>query len=161
MKVPRWPIWALLPLGLFAADAKKPAPPAAIAKMAWLAGNWRMEKAGRVIDEQWMPPAAGVMLGMSRTVAKGRVVAHEFMQIREGPGGQLFFVAQPSGQAEAAFQVLTLTDNAVVFENQQHDFPQRVSYLRQADGSILAAIEGLAPNGEPKRVEFPYRKITP
>ena len=48
----------LLPLVLSAADAKKPGPPAiAIARLAWLAGHWRMEKSGRVIDEQWMAPA--------------------------------------------------------------------------------------------------------
>ena len=32
--------------------------------------------------EQWMTPAGGTLLGISRTVAKGRTVAHEFMQIR-------------------------------------------------------------------------------
>ena len=28
----------------------------------------------------------GVMLGMARTVAKGKVLEYEFVQIREGPG---------------------------------------------------------------------------
>jgi len=140
----------------------KPAPMPQLAKLAWLAGSWRTEKAGRVTEEQWMEPAGGTMLGMSRTVVKGRVTEYEFMQIREGPGGTLFFVAHPSGQKEAAFQLLELGDQAVIFENQAHDFPQRILYTRQSDGSVLAAIEGpLLPDSTRKRIEFPYERVKP
>lgn len=156
---------ALLPLLAVGADQKKknakPAPAAVIAKLAWLAGNWRMEQGGRVVDEQWMAPAAGVMLGMGRTISKGKVVEHEFLQIREGPGGMLFYVAQPSGQKEAAFQLLSLTDTEVAFENQEHDFPQRITYTLRPDGALLAAIEGLAEDGQPKRIEFLYQRTQP
>src|SRR6478609_10381066 len=134
----------------------KPAPSPQLDKLTWLAGSWRMEKAGRVVEEQWMAPAGGSMMGMSRTVAKSRVVDYEFMQIREGPGGTLFFVAEPSGQKEAAFQLLTLSDNEVIFENREHDFPQRILYTRLTDGSVLAAIEGPEEaGGQRKRVECP------
>jgi hypothetical protein len=142
------------------AKKDKPAPAPQIDKLAWLAGSWRMEKTGRVVDEQWLAPAAGTMLGVSRTVAKNRVVEFEFMQIREGPGGTLFFVAQPSGDKEAAYQLVTLTDTEAVFENKEHDFPQRILYTHLADGSVLAAIEGPpAADDTRKRVEFSYRKI--
>jgi Domain of unknown function (DUF6265) len=153
----------LLPMLVLAADKSKPAkqaPPPAIAKLTWLAGNWRMERNNRVVDEQWMIPAGGVMLGMGRTVVKGKEVEHEFLQIREGPGGALFYIAMPSGQKEAAFQVKSQTDTSVVFENQLHDFPQRISYTLQPDGSLLAAIEGTSPDGEAKRIEFPYQKVS-
>jgi hypothetical protein len=141
---------------------KKPAPPPpTVEKLAWLAGHWRMEKSGRVIDEQWMAPAAGVMLGMGRTIAKDRVIEHEFMQIRVGPGGTLFYVASPSGQETTTFQLKTLADKEVVFENLTHDFPQRVMYTLRADGSVLAAIEGANPDGTTKRIEFPYVRVSP
>lgn len=142
--------------------ADRPAPMPQLEKLAWLAGSWRTEKAGRVTEEQWMAPAGGVMLGMSRTVVKGRVVEYEFMQIREGPGGTLFFVAAPSGQKEAAFQLLGLEENGVIFENREHDFPQRILYTRQTDGSVLAAIEGpLDINDKRKRIEFSYVAVKP
>jgi hypothetical protein len=153
-----------LPLCLFAADPK--APPAATAAVAinqltWLGGHWRMEKAGRVVDEHWMTPVAGVMLGMSRTVSRGKVIEHEFIQIREGPGGALFYIALPSGQKEAAFQVVSLSATEAVFENPQHDFPQKISYALQADGTLLAAIEGPGKDGQLRRIEFPYKRIQP
>jgi hypothetical protein len=140
----------------------KPAPMPQLTKLAWLAGSWRTEMAGRVTEEQWMAPSGGTMLGMSRTVVKGRVVEYEFMQIREGPGGTLFFIAQPSGQKEAAFQLLSLADNGVIFENPAHDFPQRILYTREADDSVLAAIEGpLMADDSRKRIEFPYKRAKP
>ena len=154
----------ILPAAVLGADPKRsgqPAPAPAIAKLAWLAGSWRMEKNGRVVDEQWMAPAAGVMLGMSRTIAKGKVLGHEFMQIREGPGGMLFFIAQPAGQAEGTFQHVTLTEDEVVFENTRHDFPQRVSYARQPEGGLQAFIEGPAADGTTKRIEFSFVRVQP
>lgn len=138
----------------------KPVPMPQLTKLAWLAGSWRTEAAGRVTEEQWMEPSGGTMLGMSRTVAKGRVVNYEFMQIREGPGGTLFFVAHPSGQKEAAFQLLSLEENGVIFENTAHDFPQRILYTREADGSVLAAVEGpLAADDSRKRIVYPYKRV--
>jgi hypothetical protein len=166
-RMTRW----LLPLGLIClllpgpgwAQGKRPPPPPsappAIIRLAWLAGSWRMEKSGRVIDEQWMAPAGGAMLGMTRTLAKGRVIGHEFLQIRVGPGGDLFFVSQPSGQTEAAFQIKSLSDTEVVFENPAQDFPQTISYTLRPDGSLLAAREGPGPDGQVKRIEYLYGKI--
>lgn len=146
----------LLPVAAFAQETKAPA---SIERLAWLAGDWRMEKAGRVIDEHWMAPAGGVMLGMSRTVAKGKVVESEFIQIRVGPGGDLFYVALPSRQKEAAFKLVAQSDTEVVFENKEHDFPQTIGYRLNADGSLLAWIEGPRADGTTKRVEYAYRRI--
>ena len=128
-------------------------------RLRWLAGDWRMERAGRVVDEHWMAPAGGVMLGMSREVAKGKVVAHEFMQIREGPGGELFLVALPSRQKEAAFKVLRQSDTETVFENKEHDFPQTIGYRLNSDGTVLAWIEGPRADGTTRRMEYAYKRV--
>jgi hypothetical protein len=114
-----------------------------------------------VIDEQWMAPSGGVMLGMARTVAKGKVQEHEFLQIREGPGGELFYVALPSKQKEAAFKLITQSETETVFENKEHDFPQTIGYRLNADGSLLAWIEGPRPDGTTKRIEYAYQRAKP
>jgi hypothetical protein len=136
-----------------------PPPGAAIARLGWLAGHWRMEKGDRMVDEQWMAPAGGLMLGMARTMAKGQVREYEFVLIREGPGGVLFYVAQPSGQKEASFKQLSLTGTEIVFENKEHDFPQKIGYRLQPDGSLVAYIEGPGKDGATKRIEYPYQRM--
>ena len=138
--------------------ADKPGAKPGIDALAWLAGSWEFEQGGRVVREVWMAPGGGTMLGMSRTVKGGKTIEYEFLQIRGGPGGDLFYVARPSRQKEAAFQLKEMTAHSVVFENLAHDFPQRISYTLQADGTLLAAIEGPGNDGATRRIEFPFRR---
>ena len=151
----------LLPLqaGVIVEKKKPVPPPPAITKLLWLAGSWRGEKNSRLSDEQWMVPAGGVMLGMRRAVQKGKPVDYDFIQIREGPGGALFYVLQPSGQKEAAFQVSSMTETTIVFENQLQDYPRKISYSLQSDGSLLTSVEGVGSDGEEKRWENLFQRM--
>ncbi len=135
------------------AGAEKPT----LQTLSWLAGTWSFEKSGRVVTEMWMPPDGGTMLGMSRTVANGKTVEYEFLLLRQEATGEIIYVAKPSGQAEASFQLVRGTSTEAVFENPQHDFPQRITYTLKPDGSLLAAIEG-TKGGKTRRVEFPYQR---
>lgn len=132
-------------------------PVAEVRALSWLAGCWRLQTSTRVVDEQWMAPAGGGMLGMSRTVAHGRIAEYEFVQIRE-EGGQLVYIAQPSAQPPARFTAVTVAAAEVVFENLQHDFPQRVIYRRTPDAGLHARVEGLR-NGQLRGLDFPYVSV--
>jgi len=46
--------------------AKAPAPAARIADVAWLAGYWVGEGLGGEVEDVWLPPKAGVLLGAFR-----------------------------------------------------------------------------------------------
>jgi Domain of unknown function (DUF6265) len=46
--------------------AKAPSPPARVADVAWLAGYWVGEGLGGEIEDVWLPPKAGVLLGAFR-----------------------------------------------------------------------------------------------
>jgi hypothetical protein len=104
-----------------------------------------------------MQPAGGTMLGIGRTVKAGKTVEFEFMRIHEAPDGKLLFTAIPSGQTEATFTQLRLSDAEIVFENPAHDFPQRVIYRRDGDARLVASIEGTR-NGKMRSIEFPMRR---
>jgi Domain of unknown function (DUF6265) len=123
-------------------------------QLAWLTGCWELNRDGRHIIEQWTPPEAGTLLGLSRTVVADKTREYEFMLIREGETG-LEYVAKPSGQPEATFTATRVSAEEVVFENPQHDFPIRVMYRREKTGGLLAAIEGNR-NGTLRRIEYPY-----
>lgn len=97
------------------------------------------------------------MLGMARTVAQGKAVEFEFTQIREDKDGSIYYVAKPSGQAEASFKLMKLENKEAVFENPQHDFPQRVIYRLQPDGSLFARVEATT-NGKTRGLDYPYKR---
>ena len=129
------------------------------AALAWLAGCWATLEGEPGSGEQWMPPAGGTLLGVSRTVKGGRTVAHEFMQIRETAPGRLAFIANPSGQAQATFPAKSLGTHEIVFENPAHDFPQRVIYRLDDAGFLRARIEGEI-DGKPRAEDFPMRRVS-
>lgn len=124
----------------------------------WLAGCWQHENGEPGSMEQWMPAAADSMLGMARTVKKGKTVAHEFMQIRLNAEGKLIFIALPSGQTETTFSLRQSSPQSIEFDNPQHDFPQRVSYQWQAPNKLLARIEGVS-KGKQRAIDFPMIKV--
>jgi hypothetical protein len=130
--------------------------PPAISRVAWLQGCWEAASPQRTIEEHWMAPHGGSMLGMSRTVRGGRLVAHELVVLRE-EGHRLAYEAHPSGQAGTVFLSTEVTDTLTVFENPEHDFPQRVGYRRVGADSLVAWIDGTA-GGEVRRIEFRYRR---
>lgn len=145
----------ILPAVFFQTPAQSPKP--TINDLFWLAGCWEGNVRGRDVNEQWMKPAGGVMLGMARTVAQGKTVEFEFTQIREDKEGSIYYVAKPSGQAEASFKLVKWENKEAVFENPQHDFPQRVIYRLQPDGSLFARVEATA-NGKTRGLDYPYKR---
>jgi hypothetical protein len=89
-------------------------------------------------------------------VKDGRLVAHELMIIR-ARANRLVIEAHPSGQPAAEFPATAIGARHVTFENQAHDFPQRIRYERQQD-QLRATLEG-RENGKPQRVVFAYRRV--
>jgi hypothetical protein len=124
--------------------------------LGFMSGCWRLEANGRTIEEHWLAPAGGSLMGVSRTVAGGKTVEYEFLQIRDLPEG-LTYIAKPSGQPEASFKVLSKTADEVIFENPTHDFPQRVRYRRAGPDALHARIEG-SMNGQQRGMDFPFAR---
>lgn len=133
------------------------AAPVGIDRVAWMQGCWRLTAGSRTVEEQWTAPRGGTMLGTSRTVVDGQLTEYEFVVLRER-GEALVYQAHPSGQLAGEFPLASVDGMSVLFENPQHDFPQRIGYRR--DGARLTAwIEGTM-GGRSRRVEFPYERVT-
>lgn len=105
--------------------------------LAWLSGGWE----GGGFEEHWMKPAGGTMIGMGRMVQEGATVFIEFLKIEESEGS-IYYRATVEGQPEASFKLAKLGKNEVVFENPEHDFPQRIIYRQPKAGELHARIEG-------------------
>ena len=124
--------------------------------LSWLSGCWDNGDSLRRYEEQWMKPAGTSILGVSRTVAKGRTVAYEFLRIQKQESGDIYYVAHPSGQAQDSFKLAKYDKGVLFFENPQHDFPQRIIY-RLNGNSLIARIEGTS-KGKQRSSDFPMLK---
>lgn len=146
-------------LALFAlpaAAAEKAAPAFQIEQLAFLAGSWRIS--GEVtIEEQWLTPAGGTMIGMSRVHGHGQTFFFEFLRIETRDDG-IYYVPQPKGGPATDFKLVKLDATGAVFENLQHDFPKRILYRREGPDAVTARVEGDGTEKE-KPEEFPYQRV--
>ena len=126
--------------------------------LAWLSGDWETAPGRRQIDEHWTAVAGGSMIGMSRTVAGGKTVFYEYLRI-ETRGDGIYYVAHPKARTPGTdFKLMRLSGQEAVFENPAHDFPKRIIYHKNADGTLTARIEGDGTEKE-KPQEFHYRSL--
>jgi len=114
-----------------------------LSKLTWLSGCWAQRTNTQIVEEHWMAPGGGIMVGMSRTVMDGRTASFEQLRIAPMLSGTLAYIAQPSGLAAVTFPVKSVSDSEVVFENLAHDFPQRIIYRRNGKDGVAARIEGV------------------
>ena len=124
-----------------------------------MAGCWEQRDDAKklLISEQWMSPAGTSILGIGRTVKNGKTVDYEFMRVEQRVDG-IYYVAKPKeNNDETAFKLIRSTLNEVVFENKEHDFPQRIIYKLMGI-KMIGRIEG-NNNGKFMGIDFPMNKV--
>jgi hypothetical protein len=129
---------------------------ASLKALAWISGAWGGPHGRTQIEERWTDIGGNMMLGVSRTMAGGRTVFFEFLRIEARADG-VYYVAQPKGRPGTDFKLTRHTDSEAVFENPAHDFPKRIIYRRNADGSLTARVDG--GEGSPKIEEFHFQPL--
>ena len=139
-----------------------PPPPAAatplqagIDQAAWLAGTWVGTTGTSTSEERWTPSAGGSMLAISRTMRNGNLNAFEFLCIAERNGG-LVYQAMPNGRQPATdFTLTEIGPTTLTFENPAHDFPKKIRYALDAEGTLEAVVSG---SGDGKPLVFRFRR---
>jgi hypothetical protein len=121
--------------------AQAQAPANGVDRLAWLEGRWEGENNGLSMEEHWTSVRGGALLGLHRDVKSGRMVSFEFLRIEATPEGTFYF-ASPRSKPPVPFKLVESGETRAVFENRQHDFPQRILYWLDAAGALPARLEG-------------------
>lgn len=124
----------------------------------WLKGCWRTQGDGP-ITEVWSAPPMPALVGYSYTTRNGQIRDWEQTRI-EMIDGAPTFVAMPRGGTPVQFRLVDLVTvddppDTALFENPEHDYPQRLLYVRQ--GNALTATISRSDGGNP--ITFNYRRI--
>jgi len=156
-------IGALLP------SSARTAGTADLSALAWLAGSWGSDDGKTQTEEHWIAPKGGSMLGLHRDVRGDRTVSFEFLRIEAKPEGTVY-IAMPQGGPATSFKLVERRgassdrlpepggQKRAVFENLEHDFPQRVLYWLSEDGALHARIEGVQ-GGKTESEEWTWRPL--
>ena len=127
--------------------------------LSWMSGCWEKKgkSAGSFMSETWTKPA-GMMLGIGRTVRNGKVRAFEYLRIIK-KDSSIYYVAKPSSaKMETLFKLTSLKNKRVVFENPEHDFPQRIVYAL-ADEQTMSVRVDADKNGKPSGFGYSLKKV--
>ncbi|APV52278.1 hypothetical protein BWI17_04155 [Betaproteobacteria bacterium GR16-43] len=127
--------------------------PSRVAALEWMTGTWVHETPEGRTTETWLGPGNGLMVAANLATWKSGRKFFEFLRIGDTPDGFSYY-ASPGGKPVTEFKLKTLGDRKVVFENPQHDFPQRILYWRDGE-ALVARIEGTA-GGKEKGEEWRF-----
>lgn len=130
-------------------------PDGALQALSWLEGTWTGDADGVSMEEIWTAPAGGLMLGLHRDVFPSGSAFFEYLRIERTAEGLVYF-ASPRGRPPTAFKMVEIGDQRVVFENLEHDFPQRIIYRRVGE-VLVARVEGVA-DGETRSQEWSWTR---
>jgi hypothetical protein len=119
---------------------------------SWMSGYWLSCDDGRETAESWIGAGTGTLLGTNLSGG-----GFEFLRIAANDAGGLSYYSMPNGASPPTpFAMRSNADQRAVFENPQHDFPQRIVYERDGD-VMVARIEG-PMNGRTESMEWRFRR---
>jgi hypothetical protein len=131
-------------------------------QMSWLKGTWKMQDKESEMVEEWNALASS--LECKSYELKGR----DSLMIETSTitciGGKQVFTYHPvlkdanDTRKPVSFVLVSDDNNTFVFENKEHDFPQRVVYQRVNENECHAWIEG-EEDGKTNRIDFNYKRV--
>ncbi|KIC02780.1 hypothetical protein OA88_06540 [Flavobacterium sp. JRM] len=110
----------------------------------WLIGKWENVSPQGTLTETWSKVNDSTFQGSSYFI-KGKDTIHfESIKLQQ-KGEDLTYNATVKGQNNdqaVAFELTTSTEKELVFENPKHDYPQKISYTKDANNTLTAEISG-------------------
>jgi hypothetical protein len=120
-------------------------------------GDWGSSDGDAFTEEHWTAARGGTMLGMNRTTKGESTSFFELLRITSDAAGVVYWAA-PMGKAPTPFKLVNADGSRAVFENMEHDYPQRIIYRRDGK-SLVARVEG-KDGGVDKSSEWRWPALT-
>lgn len=143
-----------------AASSASAAIPAALSELEWLTGHWEHNGPDGLLQESWTRQNDSVFTGRGSFTRGTDTLFAEFLELRQ-QNGDLFYIPTTIGQngeKPVLFRLTSSGGNVWVFENPQHDFPQRITYTRVGSDSLVAEISG-SKGGQQRKETFAMKKV--
>jgi hypothetical protein len=116
--------------------------PLTVRSLSFMSGCWTTPKgAPSELRECFTAPYAGLIQGSSQAVKDGKTTQIEFAAIQE-KDGKVTYAPIFNGKSLSVFTLTRIENKTATFENPDNDFPKKVIYRRNPDGSLTARTEG-------------------
>ncbi len=128
-------------------------------KLDWLLGSWSNITEERELYETWTKVNDTLFSGKSFMLLYQDTVFSETILI-QSIGEDIFYIPTVSDQNQGKaipFKLVLWLNSEFFFENEEHDFPQRIVYTNPQPDSLYAYVEG-EENGQYHKLEFFLKK---
>jgi hypothetical protein len=125
-----------------------------------LTGLWKMDTQRGTLYEEWNIINDNQLAGRSYKIRNNDTLVLENVVISL-QGNTIFYapvVHNQNNEQPVPFKLISCTNNRYVFENKEHDYPQRVIYDLASTNDLRARIEG-SKNGKEMGSDFIYNRI--
>lgn len=123
-------------------------------------GGWKMETRKGAIYEEWSLGDNQNLVGNSYKLKNSDTTLLEDLEIQI-KANSIYYISKVVDQNEQKpiyFKLIKSKNNIFVFENKQHDYPQRIIYKFVSNDSLVARIEGSKLN-KSLSSEFYYSRV--
>jgi len=126
----------------------------------WLIGSWKNQSAKTVDIETWKKLNDSTFIGRSYSLTGADTVSSEriCLQQRRGKLYYIPIVRNQNGGKAVTFTLTSSNNKHLVFENPEHDFPQKITYTLITNDSLVAEISG-TKKGRQKAIQFPMKRV--
>ncbi len=130
-----------------------------IEKMNWLVGNWEQKLPDGTLKETWTKQNDSTFSGDSYFINLKDTVHFESIKLTQR-AEELIYIATVVGQNNeepVEFKLISDADSTFAFENPAHDYPQKITYKKVSETSLIATISG-KQQGKQTQESYPMTK---
>lgn len=110
----------------------------------WLVGEWKNESKEGIVTENWSKTNDSTLIAGSFFIKEKDTLHFENIVLREKDGELVYetIIQGQNNDKPIIFPLLSETENELVFENLQNDYPQKIKYQRNSKSAITITISG-------------------
>jgi len=125
----------------------------------WLIGSWENQMEEGRLTETWEKVNDSLYSGKSYFIKDKDTLDNEVIHLMQ-KGNDLFYIPIVKGQNNdepVVFSATSASASQMVFVNPKHDFPQKITYRKVNNDSLVAEISGL-DQGRNARETYPMSR---
>lgn len=152
--------WAGLLCFLLASCNHSTSPKPIFPKDNWLLGTWKHQDGSTTLLEQWKKKDQHSFHGTGLFMKGSDTLSQELLELKliDKHWHYCSKVSNQNDGKSICFKLIEQSEQHLIFENQQHDFPQIIHYSRPTKDSLIAKIAG-TKKGQFKEVTFSFQRL--
>jgi Domain of unknown function (DUF6265) len=131
-----------------------------IEEVDWMLGHWAgLDENDLTFHENWRRGEKGTFVGTGCTLSPdGDTLWKESLKVEMVEGVPYYVADVPGNKGAVLFKMIKGDEKEAVFENKDHDFPQRITYTLNNTKAITVKLEGIEA-GKPRIQKLAFNRL--